>query len=180
MSSELVELVELQRRLAGDPSNLGLRVALGGALLTAGRTAEGVEIYRSVAIAYRDQGLTQQAIAVCHAVLDIAPTDPVSRGMLAALGEPERRTSTDKIKNSDDPFERGGPFAPEPVFPALEQDGVFLGTIELIRPLVDQKSKMLYLNVDVNVPNRQDKYGRWLLLQGLPVEATIIPEKRAE
>jgi len=93
VSSELVELVELQRRLAGDPSNLGLRVALGGALLTAGRTAEGVEIYRSVAIAYRDQGLTQQAIAVCHAVLDIAPTDPVSRGMLAALGEPERRTS---------------------------------------------------------------------------------------
>ena len=98
----------------------------------------------------------------------------------AADFEPERRTSTDKIKNSDDPFERGGPFAPEPVFPALEQDGVFLGTIELIRPLVDQKSKMLYLNVDVNVPNRQDKYGRWLLLQGLPVEATIIPEKRAE
>ncbi len=96
--------------------------------------------------------------------------------------EPDRRTSVEKDGNADDPFQRGGPFAPEPVFsaPALEQDGVFIGTIELIRPLVDQKSKMLYLNVDVNVPNRQDKYGRWLLLQGLPVEATIIPEKRAE
>ena len=105
--------------------------------------------------------------------------------------EPDRRTSAEKdrnvddvfrVRNVDDPIQRGGPFAPEPVFlaPAVEQDGVFIGTIELIRPLVDQKSKMLYLNVDVNVPNRQDKYGRWLLLQGLPVEATIKPEKRAE
>ncbi len=96
--------------------------------------------------------------------------------------EPDRRTSIDKDNQAADLFERGGPFAPEPVFPALaqEEDEVFIGTIELIRPLVDQKSKVLYLNVDVNVPNRQDKYGRWLLLQGLPVEATIIPEKRAE
>jgi multidrug resistance efflux pump len=102
--------------------------------------------------------------------------------------EADRQTLTDKEKNADNlferdsPFERGGPFAPEPVFstPAPTQDEVFIGTIELIRPLVDQKSKVLYLNVDVNVPNRQDKYGRWLLLQGLPVEATIIPEKRAE
>lgn len=104
--------------------------------------------------------------------------------------ESNRRTSIDKDNNADDPFrrddlfDRGGPFAPEPVFPALTheqaQDGVFIGTIELIRPLVDQKSKVLYLNVDVNVPNRQDKYGRWLLLQGLPVEATIIPKKHVE
>ena len=96
--------------------------------------------------------------------------------------EADRRFSTEKDKNADDIFERGGPFVAEPVSSALaqEQDEVFIGTIELIRPLVDQKSKVLYLNVDVSVPNRQDKYGRWLLLQGLPVEATIIPEKRAE
>ncbi len=87
------ELEELQRRLAADPTNLDLRVALGGALLVAGRTAEGIEVYRSVTIAYRDQGLIQQAIAVCHAVLEIAPSDPMSRGMLGALGEPERRSS---------------------------------------------------------------------------------------
>ena len=69
------------------------RLASGAALLKAGRLAEGIEIYRSVAIAYRDHGMTKQAIAVCHAVLDVAPADPVSRGMLAALGEPERRSS---------------------------------------------------------------------------------------
>lgn len=83
----MTELDELRRRLAGDPNNLGLRVALGGALLSAGKVPEGIELYRSVAIAYRDQGLTQQAIAVCHAVLDIAPTDAMSLGLLTTLGE---------------------------------------------------------------------------------------------
>lgn len=103
--------------------------------------------------------------------------------------EPDRRTSAEKdrnvdeafrVRNADDPFQRGGPFAPEPVFPMLEQDGIFIGTVELISPKVDRKSQTLHLSVDVNVPNRQDKYGRWLLLEGLPVEATILPEKRAE
>ena len=92
------ELDDLQRRLAGDPTNLGLRVALGGALLSAGRIPEGIELYRSVAIAYRDQGLTPQAIAVCHAVLDIAPTDAMSLGLLAALGE--RRAAPSASRSS--------------------------------------------------------------------------------
>jgi CRP-like cAMP-binding protein len=87
------ELDELQRRLANEPSNLGLRVAYAGALLDAGRHADAVELYRSVAIAYRQQGRTQQAIAVCHSILEISPDDPISRGLLAAYGEPERRSS---------------------------------------------------------------------------------------
>ncbi len=81
------ELAELQRRLADEPSNLGIRVALAGALLDAGRTGDAVELYRSVAIAYREQGRTKQAIAVCHSILEIAPADPISLGLLAALGE---------------------------------------------------------------------------------------------
>jgi hypothetical protein len=80
-------LDDLRRRLAGDPNNLELRIALAGALLAAGRLPESIELYRSVAIAYRDQGLMPQAVAVCHAVLDIAPSDALSLGMLAALGE---------------------------------------------------------------------------------------------
>ena len=98
----------------------------------------------------------------------------------AGESEPARRKSSDKVKDADDLFERGGPFASEPLFGAPEQDRVFIGTIELINTKVDQKSETLFLSVDVNVPNRQDKDERWLLLQGLPVEATIIPEKRAE
>ena len=87
------ELDELQRRLADEPGNLGVRVALAGALLDAGRKADAVELYRSVAIAYREQGRTQQAIAVCHSILEIAPTDPISRGLLASFGETDRRSS---------------------------------------------------------------------------------------
>ncbi|MBA2541741.1 MAG: cyclic nucleotide-binding domain-containing protein [Deltaproteobacteria bacterium] len=87
------ELEELQRRLADEPGNLGVRVALAGALFDAGRTNDAVELYRSVAIAYREQGRTQQAIAVCHSILEIAPADPISRGLLASFGETDRRSS---------------------------------------------------------------------------------------
>lgn len=98
------ELEELQRRLADEPSNLGLRVALAGALLDAGRTADAVELYRSVAIAYREQGRTQQAIAVCHSILEIAPADPISRGLLAAFGEPTERRSSGTFAGDQTPL----------------------------------------------------------------------------
>lgn len=86
-------LDELRLQVAAAPKDLALRLALAGALVAAGQLAEGIELYRSAAIAYRDQGLAAQAVAVCHAVLDLAPGDPVCRGLLAALGEPERRAS---------------------------------------------------------------------------------------
>lgn len=76
---------ELRRKLASDPANLGLRVALGGALLAAGNRPEALEQYRSIAIAYRDQGLTQEAIAVCQIALEIAPADPAIAKLLASL-----------------------------------------------------------------------------------------------
>jgi Cyclic nucleotide-binding domain len=88
-----VSLEDLERRLRDEPSNLGLRVSLAGALHEAGRTGDAVELYRSVAMAYREQGRTKQAIAVCHSILEIAPDDPVSRALLASLGEPDRRSS---------------------------------------------------------------------------------------
>jgi hypothetical protein len=76
---------ELERRLRDEPSNLGLRVSLAGALHAAGRTSDAIELYRSVAIAYREQGRTLQAVAVCRSILEIAPDDPVSRALLASL-----------------------------------------------------------------------------------------------
>lgn len=97
----------------------------------------------------------------------------------AAPLDPDLKTSAESDNGDDSIFKRGGPFAPEPVFTVQEPGDVFVGTIEVISPKVDKKSTTLYLSVDVNVPNRQDEYGRWLLLEGLPVEATILPEKRA-
>lgn len=95
---------ELEQRLRDEPGNLGLRVQLAGALRTEGRQAEAVELYRSVAIAYRDQGRAQQAIAVCRSILEIAPGDAGCQTLLAALAPPPRRSSLD---DRGQPIERG-------------------------------------------------------------------------
>lgn len=80
-----MKLKELEKRLKAEPNNLGLRVQVAGLLRESGRSIEAVEHYRSVALAYRDQGRTQQAIAVCRSILDIAPDDAACHGLLAML-----------------------------------------------------------------------------------------------
>jgi len=86
------QLRELERRLEKEPGNLGLRVQVAGLMHHAGRTTEAVELYRSVAIAYRDQGRHRQAIAVCHSILDIAPDDAACRVLLAEMAIPDEPT----------------------------------------------------------------------------------------
>ena len=80
-------------------------------------------------------------------------------------------------KTADELFGRGGPSAPEPLA-AAQEDEVFTGTIRFIDPSLEKKSNAVYLTVHVDVPNRKDKFGRYLLQQGLPIEAVIIPQKR--
>lgn len=79
-------LRELEKRLVDEPDNLGLRVAVAGALREAGRQADAIALYRSVALAYRDQGRSQQALAVCRSILELAPDDAGSLALVAALG----------------------------------------------------------------------------------------------
>lgn len=83
------ELRELEKRLRGEPENIGLRVQVAGALREIGRTSEAVEHYRTVAVAYRDQGRTKQAIAVCKSLLEIAPNDQRCSVLLAELEGPK-------------------------------------------------------------------------------------------
>jgi hypothetical protein len=80
-----VKLKDAEKRLKQEPNNLGLRVQVAGMMREAGRSLEAVELYRSVALAYRDQGRTQQAIAVCRSILEIAPEDSACQGLLAIL-----------------------------------------------------------------------------------------------
>lgn len=80
-----MKLKELEKRLKHEPSNLGLRVQVAGMLREMGRSVEAVEHYRLVALAYRDQGRTQQAIMVCRNILEIAPEDAACQGLLAML-----------------------------------------------------------------------------------------------
>jgi hypothetical protein len=89
----VVKLKELEKRLKSEPDNLGLRVQVAGLMREAGRSIEAVELYRSVALAYRDQGRTQQAIAVCRSILEIAPEDAACQGLITMLqgrGTPSR------------------------------------------------------------------------------------------
>ncbi|MCX5747177.1 MAG: cyclic nucleotide-binding domain-containing protein [Proteobacteria bacterium] len=79
---------ELEKRLHDEPDNIGLRVTVAGALHEAGRKVEAVELYRSVAFAYRDQGRSLQAIAVCKSLLAIAPEDLGCKALLAQLNNP--------------------------------------------------------------------------------------------
>lgn len=136
-----MKLKELEKRLKQEPDNLGLRVTVAGLLREAGRSVEAVELYRSVALAYRKQGRNHQAIAVCRSILEIAPADEACRALLATLSspapapappEPPRRSSLEetplpravphhvadptsaapRVTPSSDPFVEGAPTRP--------------------------------------------------------------------
>jgi hypothetical protein len=103
----MTKLKELEKRLRDEPDNLGLRVLVAGALHEAGRRDAAVELYRSVAIAYRDQGRPQQAITVCRSILEIAPDDAACHALLSGL-------------LASQPAPRGAPPpAPEPIEPPV-------------------------------------------------------------
>ncbi|MDQ3368187.1 MAG: cyclic nucleotide-binding domain-containing protein [Myxococcota bacterium] len=96
------KLRELEKRLGEEPTNLGLRVMVAGALREVGRHEDAVELYRSVAMVYRDQGRGQQAIAVCRSILEIAPEDPRCHALLASLVADHGRARRDTAETVDD------------------------------------------------------------------------------
>jgi hypothetical protein len=96
-------LRELERRLKAEPENLDLRVQVARALRAAGRHIEAVELYRSVAIAYCEEGRSSQAIAACRSLLEIAPDDARCHAMMAVLdageaGAPEGERPVRKLE----------------------------------------------------------------------------------
>jgi hypothetical protein len=100
----MTKLRELERRLRDEPDNLGLRVVVAGALHEAGRRDEAIELYRSVAIAYREQGRPQQAITVCRSILEIAPNDAACGELLAALLASQPSELPPEPRRSPPPF----------------------------------------------------------------------------
>jgi hypothetical protein len=96
---------------------------VAGALHEAGRRDDAVELYRSVAIAYRDQGRPQQAITVCRSILELAPDDARCQELLAALiaNQAVPRASPPPARPSPSPQARPSPVPParpSPVPPA--------------------------------------------------------------
>src|SRR5207342_2783554 len=88
-----------------------LRVMVAGAQYEAGRRDDAAELYRSVAIAYREQGRPQQAIMVCRSVLEIAPDDTPCRELLATLlaAQPAPRESPPEGLGFSSPGPSPGP-----------------------------------------------------------------------
>ena len=76
------KLKELEKRLKQEPTTSGSGSRSPALMREAGRSVEAVELYRSVALAYRDQGRTQQAVAVCRSILEIAPDDVACNALL--------------------------------------------------------------------------------------------------
>ena len=69
------KLRDAERALAADPHNAVVRLKLAAALRDSGRLPDAVDIYRAVAVSYQQEGRLVQALAVCRAILEIAPDD---------------------------------------------------------------------------------------------------------
>jgi cAMP-dependent protein kinase regulator len=76
---------DLEKQLRKDPNNLVLRIRLASAFQAAGEVFPAVDLYRSVAMAYYQQNRIDQAIAVCHSLLEIAPDHHDTRMLLLEL-----------------------------------------------------------------------------------------------
>ena len=93
---------------------------------------------------------------------------------------------TEPKRDAGDFFNRKGPNsepAPEPAGEALsdETDGkVFIGEIKFIEATIERNTGAYFVLLSVLVPNHQDEYGRYMLQEGLPVEAVVLARKRAE
>jgi multidrug resistance efflux pump len=64
---------------------------------------------------------------------------------------------------------------------ASGSDIVFIGKIDVIDPKVAPDSTQnLMITLGVTVPNKLDKYGRFMLQEGMPVKAFVLSKARAE
>ncbi len=78
--------------------------------------------------------------------------------------------------------EKGGPSASEPANfqpastkTAMDESQVFMGKIQFIEPTVEKDSTGAYMiKLSVFVTNQQDEHGRFLLQEGMPVQAVIL------
>jgi multidrug efflux pump subunit AcrA (membrane-fusion protein) len=79
--------------------------------------------------------------------------------------------------------EKGGPRAePDPsAVNAQDEQKPFIGKIMFIDPKVEPDStQTLMIKLSVAVPNRKDRFGRFMLQEGMPVKAVVLAKPRTE
>ncbi|MBI5482342.1 MAG: cyclic nucleotide-binding domain-containing protein [Deltaproteobacteria bacterium] len=97
-------LKEYARALREDPGNLVLRLKLAFVLRELGRSAEAIDMYRNVAVAYAQSGRMVQAMAVCKGILEIDPAHSETQALLAELAQEQgarQQTGTIRIQEVD-------------------------------------------------------------------------------
>jgi CRP-like cAMP-binding protein len=97
-------LKEYAKALREDPGNLVLRLKLAFVLRELGRSAEAIEMYRNVAVAYAQGGRMVQAMAVCKGILEIDPHHSETQALLAELAQQQgkrQQTGTIRIQEVD-------------------------------------------------------------------------------
>lgn len=82
MTDDSATLRDLEERLSQEPDNLALRIRVAELFRQAGRIADATELLRSVALAYRDQGRYDRAVAIGQSILDFAPEDTDARALV--------------------------------------------------------------------------------------------------
>jgi CRP-like cAMP-binding protein len=97
-------LKEYARALREDPGNLVLRLKLAFVLRELGRSAEAIDMYRNVAVAYAQSGRMVQAMAVCKGILELDPHHSETQALLAELAHQQgarQQTGTIRIQEVD-------------------------------------------------------------------------------
>ncbi len=123
-------LRELEKQLRRQPGSLVIRIRLAAVLHVLGRLPEAVNLYRSVAMAYFAQGQLDQAIAVCHSLLEIAPMHQDTHLLLAELDSHKARrgptgqpVGPDGLNGVEMPFDWQPPAMQGEAMGPGEQDG---------------------------------------------------------
>jgi hypothetical protein len=76
---------ELEKRVAGNPDSIVMRLKLAAAFRQIGRLADAMTIYRGLANHYRGEGRLVQALAVCRSILEIDPSDAETQQLYADI-----------------------------------------------------------------------------------------------
>lgn len=102
--SDQRRLKELAAALKAEPGSIPRRLELASALREVNRISDAIDLYRSVAQAYAEEGRLPQAMAVCKGILELDPNHFDTIEMVASLAErpKQRRRATPHHDDADD------------------------------------------------------------------------------
>ena len=99
--SDQRRLKELAAALKAEPGSIPKRLELASALREANRIGDAIDLYRSVAEAYAEEGRLPQAMAVCKGILELDPSHFDTIEMVASLAERPKERRREVVAADD-------------------------------------------------------------------------------